>query len=388
MQRYIERLLLPLLEESTKQLPVTAILGPRQCGKSTLAREFLKGMRHSLHLDLERPSDLAMLRDPEAYFQANSGALICLDEIQRAPGLFPIMRAIVDDRGTNGCFLVLGSASPELLRQGSESLAGRIRYLELTPFVLQELVDSPSTSVMKDLWLRGGFPRSWLAPTEGQSFEWRLDFIQAFVTRDIPQLGSRVPAAQVERFWQMCAHLHGQVFNSSRLGESMGVSHHTARSYLDLLHQTYMLRVLPPLTANLGKRLIKSPKVFIRDSGLLHALHGIRGFNDLLGHPVYGVSWEGFVLDNVLAVAGEWKASFYRTSSGNEIDLVLERGRRRVAIECTASSAPEVTRGFRQALGDLDIAEAWIIAPVKETYPAGRGIAVTSLPRFLKDWKR
>jgi len=388
MQRYIERLLLPRLEESTKQVPVTAILGPRQCGKSTLAREFLKGMRHSLHLDLERPSDLAMLRDPEAYFQANSGALICLDEIQRAPGLFPIMRAIVDDRGTNGCFLVLGSASPEMLRQGSESLAGRIRYLELTPFVLQELVDSPSTSVMKDLWLRGGFPRSWLAPTEGQSFEWRLDFIQAFVTRDIPQLGSRVPAAQVERFWQMCAHLHGQVFNSSRLGESMGVSHHTARSYLDLLHQTYMLRVLPPLTANLGKRLIKSPKVFIRDSGLLHALHGIRGFNDLLGHPVYGVSWEGFVLDNVLAVAGEWKASFYRTSSGNEIDLVLERGRRRVAIECKASSAPEVTRGFRQALGDLDIAEAWIIAPVKETYPAGRGIAVTSLPRFLKDWKR
>jgi len=388
MQRYIERLLLPRLEESTKQVPVTAILGPRQCGKSTLAREFLKGMRHSLHLDLERSSDLAMLRDPEAYFQANSGALICLDEIQRAPGLFPIMRAIVDDRGTNGCFLILGSASPELLRQGSESLAGRIRYLELTPFVLQELVDSPSTSVMKDLWLRGGFPRSWLAPTEGQSFEWRLDFIQAFVTRDIPQLGSRVPAAQVERFWQMCAHLHGQVFNSSRLGESMGVSHHTARSYLDLLHQTYMLRVLPPLTANLRKRLIRSPKVFIRDSGLLHALHGIRGFNDLLGHPVYGVSWEGFVLDNVLAVAGEWKASFYRTSSGNEIDLVLERGRRRVAIECKASSAPEVTRGFRQALEDLDIAEAWIIAPVKETYPAGRGIAVTSLPRFLKDWKR
>jgi predicted AAA+ superfamily ATPase len=388
MQRYIERLLLPRLEESTKQVPVTAILGPRQCGKSTLAREFLKGMRHSLHLDLERPSDLAMLRDPEAYFQANSGALICLDEIQRAPGLFPIMRAMVDDRGTNGCFLILGSASQALLRQGSESLAGRIRYLELTPFVLQELVDNPSTSVMKDLWLRGGFPRSWLAPTEGQSLEWRIDFIQAFVTRDIPQLGSRVPAAQVERFWQMCAHLHGQVFNSSRLGESMGVSHHTARSYLDLLHQTYMLRVLPPLTANLGKRLIRSPKVFIRDTGLLHALHGIRGFNDLLGHPIYGVSWEGFVIDNILAVAGEWKASFYRTSSGNEIDLVLERGRRRVAIECKASSAPEVTRGYRQALGDLDIAEAWIIAPVKETYPAGRGITVTSLPRFLQDWKR
>src|SRR5208337_4295794 len=183
MQRYIERLLLPRLEESTRQVPVTAILGPRQCGKSTLAREFLKGMRHSLHLDLERPSDLAMLRDPEAYFQANSGTLICLDEIQRTPGLFPIMRVIVDDRGRNGCFLILGSASPELLHQGSESLAGRIRYLELTPFVLQELGESPSPAVMKDLWLRGGFPRSWLAPTEGRSIEWRLDFIQAFVTR-------------------------------------------------------------------------------------------------------------------------------------------------------------------------------------------------------------
>jgi len=388
MQRYIKRLLLPRLEASARQVPVTAIVGPRQCGKSTLAREFLKGLRRSLHLDLERPSDLARLRDPEAYFQANSGALICLDEIQRAPGLFPLMRAIVDERGTNGSFLILGSASPELLRQGSESLAGRIRYLELTPFVLQELEDRPAASLMKDLWLRGGFPRSWLAPTEGQSLEWRLDFIQAFVTRDIPQLGSRIAAAQVERFWQMCAHLHGQVFNSSRLGESMGVSHHTARSYLDLLHQTYMLRVLPPLTANLGKRLVKSPKVFIRDTGLLHALHGIRGFNDLLGHPVHGASWEGFVIDNILALAGEWKASFYRTSSGNEIDLVLERGRRRLAIECKASSAPEVTRGFRQALADLDIAEAWIIAPVKETYPAGRGITIASLPRFLQDWKR
>jgi predicted AAA+ superfamily ATPase len=383
MQRYITRLILPRLAASIRSVPVTAILGPRQCGKSTLARTFLQGSRRTLYLDLEKPSDLARLRDPEAFFASNRGALICLDEIQRAPHLFPVMRSAVDEAGRNGRFLLLGSASPELLRQGSESLAGRIRWLELTPFLLEEIAPVADRTRTQSLWLRGGFPRSWLAPTNRESQEWRQDFIRAFLERDIPQLGVRIPARSLERFWQMCAHVHGQVFNSSTLGQSLGVSHHTARSYLDLLQQTWMVRVLPPFAANLGKRLIKSPKIYIRDSGILHTLHGLTTLNDLRGHPAFGPSWEGFVVENILARAVDWKASYYRTSSGNEVDLLLEKGTRRIAVECKASSAPESTKGFHQALKDLGIREAWIVAPVGDAYPAGRNVTVASLEHIL-----
>ena len=336
-------------------MPVTAIFGPRQCGKSTLAKAFLQSIRRSLCLDLEKPSDLARLRDPEVFFSSNSAALICLDEIQHAPGLFPVMRSSVDETGRNGRFLLLGSASPELLRQGSETLAGRIRWLELTPFLLQEIAPDPDRTRTQSLWLRGGFPRSWLASTNRESHEWRQDFIRAFLERDIPQLGVRIPAKTLERFWPMCAYVHGQVFNSSLLAQSLGVSHHTIRSYMDLLQQTWMVRILPPFSANMKKRLIKSPKIFIRDSGILHTLHGLQTFNDLLGHSVYGASWEGFVLENILALATDWRASYYRTSSGNEIDLLLEKGKHRIAVECKASSARESTRGFQQALRDLDV---------------------------------
>jgi predicted AAA+ superfamily ATPase len=383
MQRYIPRQILPRLAASVRSMPVTAILGPRQCGKSTLARAFLRGIRRSLCLDLEKPSDLARLRDPEVFFSSNSEALICLDEIQRAPELFPVMRSSIDEMGRNGRFLILGSASPELLRQGSESLAGRIRWLELTPFLLQEVAPDPDRTRTQSLWLRGGFPRSWLASTNRESNEWRQDFIRAFLERDIPQLGVRIPAKTLERFWQMCAHVHGQLFNSSLLGQSLGVSHHTIRSYLDLLQQTWMLRVLLPFSANMKKRLIKSPKIFIRDSGILHTLHGLQTFNDLLGHPVYGASWEGFVVENILALATDWRASYYRTSSGNEVDLLLEKGKHRIAVECKASSAPESTRGFPQALQDLDVQEAWIIAPVREAYPVSKNVTVAPLEHFL-----
>ena len=386
MHRYLERQIETRLRASIERVPITAILGPRQCGKSTLAREFLKTVKRSLRLDLEKPSDLAMLRDPEAFFESNRDALICLDEIQRAPDLFALMRSMVDERGSNGSFLILGSASPALLRQSSESLAGRIRYLELTPFLLREVDKTSGGSAIKALWLRGGYPRSWLAVSDEESYEWRQDFVQTFLARDLPQLGSRVPAPQLERFWRMCAHVHGQVLNSSKLGESLGVSHHTVRSYLDLLEQTYIVRALPPFSANLKKRLIKSPKIFLRDSGLLHALHSVRTFNDLLGHPVYGASWEGFVIENILSLAADWKASFYRTSSGNEIDLVLEKGRRRVAVECKAASAPEITRGFRQALADLEVSEAWVVAPVQKAYSGGSGVTIAPLHYFLSRW--
>jgi predicted AAA+ superfamily ATPase len=383
MQRYIERLLIRKLAASVRSLPVTAIIGPRQCGKSTLAKSFNASIPRTLHLDLEKPSDLAMLRDPEGFFSSNRGILICLDEIQRVPELFPLMRSEVDETGKNGRFLLLGSASPELLRQGSESLAGRIRWLELTPFLLPEIAPDPDSSIVRRFWLRGGFPRSWLASTNRESFEWRKDFIRALLERDIPQLGARIPAKTMERFLQMCAHVHGQIFNSSMLGESLGVSHHTARSYLDLLQQTWHVRVLPPFSGNMRKRLVKSPKIFIRDSGILHALHGIQSFNELLGHPVYGTSWEGFVVENVLSLASDWKASFYRASSGTEIDLLLEKGKHRIAVECKASSAPSMTKGHYVALRDLEATEAWIIAPVREPYPVGEKTTVSPLNSLL-----
>ena len=268
------------------------------------------------------------------------------------------------------------------------SSARRIRFLELTPFLLPEIGAAADPATSRRLWLRGGYPRSWLAASEELSYEWRQDFVQTFLARDLPQLGSRVAAPQLERFWRMCAHVHGQVLNASKLGESLGVSHHTVRSYLNLLERTYMLRTLPPFSANLKKRLIKSPKVFLRDSGLLHVLHGIRTVNDLLGHPIFGASWEGFVIENILSLAPDWQASFYRASSGNEVDLVLEKGRRRVAVECKASSAPEITRGFRQALADLRVSDAWVIAPVRDSYPAGSGITVSPLQQFLAMLRR
>ena len=247
----------------------------------------------------------------------------------------------MDESGRNGQFIILGSASPDLIRQSSETLAGRVSYFELTPFLLNEVLEEHSLKTLRKLWLRGGFPRSYLAPNEKESFEWRLDFIRTFLERDIPQLGFRTPARTIERFWRMCAHLHGQLLNSSKLGESMGVSHHTIRSYVDMLEQSFVLRVLRPYESNLKKRLIKSPKIYIRDSGLLHALLGIESHDDLLGHPVYGASWEGWVIENVLSLLPDWNAAFYRTSSGSEIDLILEKGNRRIGVECKGFDLPE-----------------------------------------------
>ena len=356
-------------------MPAVALLGPRQVGKSTLARQLIKTFRNAIYLDLERPADLNKLRDPEAYFALHADKLICLDEIQRTPELFPILRSVIDERERNGQFLVLGSASPELIKQSSESLAGRISYIELTPLILKEL----GASSLRALWLRGGFPRSYLAPDDKTSFEWRLDFIRTFLERDLPQLGFSLSAKVIERFWRLCAHSHGQLLNQSKLGSSLGVSHHTIRSYIDLLEQTFVLRALPPYEANLKKRLVKSPKIYVRDSGLLHALLGLETQDDLFSHPCYGSSWEGFAIENILSLLPDWRASFYRTSSGSEIDLILERGQRRVAIECKASTSPEVGRGFWNALKDLEIEEAWIVAPVSESYPLGKGVTVVSI---------
>ncbi len=370
-----------------RDFPAVAILGPRQCGKSTLAHIIIAKATESLYLDLEKPSDLKKISEPELFFALYRNKLICLDEIQRVPELFTVLRSIIDERGTNGQFLILGSASRYLIQQSSETLAGRIAYLELTPFLLSETAtdDKSIESNLYTYWLRGGFPRSYLAGSNQSSARWRHNFTRTFLERDIRQFGFQIPSETLMRLWKMCAHSHGQLLNSSKLGESIGVSHTTFRSYLDLLSQTFMLRVLPPFVANLKKRLVKSPKLFIRDTGILHELLDIETHDDLMGHPVFGASWEGLVIENILDEFCGWNAGFYRTSAGAELDLVLEKGKRRIGIECKASAAPQVSKGFWNALDDLQIREAYIIALVKEPYPIHKQVTVMPLPYFLKN---
>lgn len=363
--------------------PVVAIIGPRQCGKTTLAKEVLGRIPKSVYLDLERPSDAAKLADPEAYFAHHAGETVCLDEVQRVPDLFPVLRSVVDESGRSGQVLVLGSASPDLLRQSSETLAGRVAFVEMTPFLLSELGGGVLERPLETAWLRGGFPRSTLAGSDEESWEWRQDFVRTFLERDVREIRARIALPRLSTFWRMCAHEHGQMLNASRLAAALGVSAHTVRAWLELLEGTFMVRLLPPLEANLGKRLVRSPRVFLRDTGILHALLGIATPDDLLGHPGRGASWEGFVLENVLSRFPGWNAAFFRTSAGAELDLVLEKGTRRIAVECKASSAPTVTRGFWSALEDLRIDEAWVVAPIDSAFPLGSGVEAVPLRDFL-----
>ncbi len=377
----IPRFLEPAVRRALAESPAVAILGPRQCGKSTLAKTLLEGRADAVHLDLEKRSDAARLGDPELFFETHAGELVCLDEIQRLPEIFRVLRSVIDEDRRNGRFLILGSASRELIRQSSESLAGRLQYLELTPFLGGEAAGAGAD--VRRYLLRGGFPRSVLAESDGASMRWRQGFLATFLERDIPQLGVTIPAGSLERLWRMTAHHHGQILNLSQLGASLGVSHTTARAYVDLLVRTFMIRLLPPLQANTAKRLVKSPRLYLRDSGILHALLDVESMDDLLGHPVFGSSWEGMVIENVLAHLPGWRGYFYRTARGAEIDLVVEKGRTRIAIECKASSAPEPSAGFWTALGDVKPRQAWIVAPVQGSYRLAKDVTVSSLEDCL-----
>jgi predicted AAA+ superfamily ATPase len=373
MQRYIGRNLEGEILKALRNNPAVAILGPRQCGKSTLAQKLGEKIARFLYLDLESDADLNKLGQPELFFQLNADKMICLDEIQRIPRLFPVLRSILDRNRRNGQLLLLGSASPDLVNKSSESLAGRIAYLELTPFLASEFEAETKRDEHK-LWLRGGYPRSY--------------FIRTFLEKDIPQFHLRIPAVRLKRLWQMCSHFHGQLLNFSKLGESLGLSYHTIQSYIDLLEQTFIFRVLQPYHANLKKRLVKAPKLYFRDSGLWHCISGIRSFNELMGHPMFGASWEGFGVENIMSELPDWKGFFYRTASGTEIDLILEKGQRKIAIEFKASVAPILSQGFWTALEELRIDEAYVIAPVKDSYPLRRNVHVVPLEGFIRNLSR
>ena len=388
----ISRAALVELRSALDSFPVVALLGPRQVGKTTLALTLAdslggEGVRY---LDLESPGDRARLTDPEAYFEAQRGRLVILDEIHRVPELFAVLRGVVDRRRRAGLrtgqFLVLGSASLDLLRQSSESLAGRITFVELTPVRVDEV--ARDRSAVERLWIRGGFPDSLLAAEDAASLEWRRAFIRTYLERDIPQLGPRVPAETLRRFWTMLAHEQGQQLNAARLASGLGVSGKTVARYLDLLVDLLLVRRLPAWSGNVGKRLVKSPKVYVRDSGIVHALLGLEGLEDVLGHPVAGSSWEGMVVESVQAAASDSPVFYYRTSAGAEIDLVIEgRGGNRYALEIKRSSAPVVTRGFWSGLADLGVREAVVVYPGDDRIPLREGAVALGLLDAL-EWVR
>jgi predicted AAA+ superfamily ATPase len=390
----IHRLLSNPLREGLQTFPVVALVGPRQVGKTSLARLLLAELSQSgravVMLDLERPSDLAKLNDAELFLDPLADHLVILDEVQLRPDLFPVLRALVDAQRRPGRFLILGSAAPALIQHSSESLAGRIEFLELAPLSLQEVAGQANdANTAQALWSRGGFPDSYLARSDAASMRWREAFVRSYLERDIAQLGIRVNAATLRRFWLMLAHNHGQLWNASTLAGSLGVTAPSVRHYLDILESTFMVRVLPPYSANLGKRLVKSPKVYFRDSGLLHALLNLPDYHALLGHPVLGASWEGWVIEQILSQAPVGsRPYFYRTASGNEIDLLLELpGGFLRAIEIKHSKAPKLGKGFAEALDALQLDSGFVIAPVDAPYPLSSRARVLPLGQLVDIFK-
>jgi uncharacterized protein len=376
----IGRRIAPHVASILGQTPAVVLTGPRQVGKTTLALEIAERQR-ATYLDLESESARARLAEPELYFTDHADELLVMDEIQRLPGLFEVLRGVID-RGrregkANGRFLLLGSASLDLLAQSGETLAGRIAFAELAPFDLTEV----GASELDRLWVRGGFPESFLASAEQPSLRWRRDFIRTYLERDIPQLGPRIPAETLRRLWTMLAHNQGCLLNAASIARGLGVSGPAVGRYLDLMVDLLLVRRLPPRLANAGKRLVRSPKVFVRDSGLLHALLGIADKESLLGHPVVGGSWEGLVIENLIGVAGvDAEPSFYRTSGGAEVDLVLTwPDGREWAIEVKRTLAPRLERGMRSALADIEPERSFVVYPGSERYPLGAGVEAIGL---------
>ncbi len=375
------------MEQRLAEVPAVVLLGPRQVGKTTLALA-LGRAADAVYLDLESEQDCARLAEPELYLADHLDRLVILDEFHRAPGLFPVLRGLIDKarragrRG--GLYLLLGSAALELLRQSGETLAGRVSYLELSPFDVLEV--GVTTTDRDRLWLRGGFPESFIAPSAAASLRWRQDFIRAYLERDIPQFGPRISAVRLRRFWTMLAHHQGGLLNIAQLARNLGVDAKTAAAYIDLLTDLLLVRRLPAWHANVGKRLVRSPKVYVRDSGLVHALLGIADKETLLGHPVVGASWEGFAVEQLLDVSPAGvDASFYRSSSGAEIDLLLRFPDGALwAVEFKRSLKPRPGKGFHHACADLNPGRSFIVYPGEEAFPLTREVEALSLPALAK----
>jgi len=383
----IKRRIFPALQKRLGEVPAVVLLGPRQAGKTTIALALGKKLG-AIYLDLESEQDRAKLAEPELYLNEHLGKLVILDEIHRAPGLFPVLRGLIDRarrKGyAHGLYLLLGSASLDLLKQSGETLAGRVSYMELDPFDVMEV---GRTAADRDkLWLRGGFPESCLAPSGARSLRWRQDFIRAYLERDLPQFGPRIAAETLRRFWAMLAHLQGGLLNVAQMARNLGVDAKTAASYIDLLVDLLLVRRLPPWHANIGKRLVKSPKIYVRDSGLVHALLAVGDKEALLSHPVVGASWEGFVIENLLAVAPEGvQGHFYRTSGGAEIDLVLKFPDGRVwAVEIKRSLSPHPEKGFYIACEDLKPERKLVVYPGEEIFPLGNDTQAMPLPAIAR----
>lgn len=382
----IFRILQSRTEDLLTQFPAVAMLGPRQVGKTTLALEIAR-KSDALYLDLEHPADLAKLSDPADYLTRHQGKLVILDEIHRVPELFPVLRSLIDEGRRagqrNGRFLLLGSASIDLLRQSSESLAGRLATVELAGLTVGEV----GNERIEELWLRGGFPDSLTAPDDAQSGRWREAFLRSNRERDIPQLGPRIAAETLRRFWTMLAHEHGGLLNAAQLARSLAVSGKTLASYVDLFVDLFLLRRLEPWHANTTKRLVKSPRIYLRDSGLLHQMLGLRNMEQLLSYSRMGASWEGFVVENLIARLPEGgRASFFRTAVGAEIDLVLELpGHRKPwAIEIKRGRSPKLERGFHHAREDVDPEKCFVVCGTDEPFSMGDGIEAVSLAGMLE----
>lgn len=384
----IERRVAAEVTALLNQTPAVALLGPRQAGKTTLALEIAAG-RPAVYLDLESAADRARLAEPELYFADHAQELIVLDEIQRAPGLFEVLRGVIDQARREGSgtgrFLLLGSAAIDLLAQSGESLAGRIAFVELAPFDITEV----GAGQLDQLWVRGGFPDSFLADSDAISLRWRQDFIRTYLERDIPQLGPRIPAETLRRLWTMFAHHQGGLLNAAQLARGLGVSGTTIAHYLDLMVDLLLVRRLTPHLSNAGKRLVRSPKVYVRDSGLLHALLGLADKEAVLGHPVAGASWEGMAIENLLAAAGagghQAQGSFYRTSHGAEIDLILTwPSGEEWAVEIKRSLTPTLERGFHSALTDLTPKRALVVYPGTESYRLAPAVQAIGLAELCK----
>jgi uncharacterized protein len=374
-----------MLTEAIQESPAVALLGPRQVGKTTLALEVGRA-KHAHYLDMESEQDRARLAQPELYLTDHLDHLVIIDEVHRAPGLFPVLRGLIDRarRGGHreGLYLLLGSASVDLLKQSGESLAGRINYLELSPFNCLEI---PSQD-QETLWVRGGFPDSFLAKNDGVSLRWRQDFIRTYLERDLPQFGARIAAESLRRYWGMLAHSQGGLLNSALMARSLGIDVKTVAGYLDLMVDLMLVRRLPPWYANMGKRLVKSPKVYVRDSGIVHALLGIADKEALLAHPIVGQSWEGFVIENLIAFAGQNAVPyFYRTNAGAEIDLLLSWQNGELwAIEIKRSLNPKLDKGFHFACADIKPTRKFVIYAGTERYRMAEDIEAISLAELAK----